>query len=101
MKRFNKLIFSVIVVFIALLFTNMSIVLADEVAGDGTKNNPYVVDVSGASARKVTFEYESIPFYFVVVDGYEGSYSVSYEPVEKKVTSLNHLFLTITGTENI
>ena len=86
MKKFNKLIYSLIVVFVALLFTNISIVLADEVTGDGTKGNPYVIEAMKYSAKKVTFEYETIPFYFVVAEGSEGSYSVSYEAVEKKVT---------------
>lgn len=88
MNKFNKVKFCMLVVFIVLLFTSVqaSSVALDEVTGNGMESDPYVIDVSGRSNKTIIFKYDKMPFYFVVKNGYEGTYEVSFEPVDKKVT---------------
>lgn len=88
MNKFNKVKFCALVVFIVLLLASVQATSKnlDEVSGNGTEGNPYIIDVSGRSMPMVTFQYDTMPFYFVVKDGYEGSYEVSFDSVAKTVS---------------
>lgn len=89
MNKVNRFSFCILVAFIVLLFTNVQATEAqnlDTVVGNGTKANPYVIDVSGRSLKRITFKYETLPFHFIVPDGQEGTFEISYEGIERTVT---------------
>ena len=90
--KVNKLKICILVVFVVLLFANvqateLSITPISEVAGSGSKDDPYIIDISaGGTLKTIKFRYKSLPFYFVVKDGQEGSYEIFHEPTEQTVT---------------
>lgn len=86
MKKVFKYRVFTMVILIVLIFSGVPAYAkvdppADNVAGIGTSNNPYVIDMSSSSSKRIVVEPETVPFYFVVkgVEGVGGVFVIDYD----------------------
>lgn len=87
MSKFNKVKFGILVVFIVLLFANVQAAELDTVSGDGSSENPYVIEIS-PSSRMLKFQCKQLPFYFIMKEGSEGSYEINYDATTSEISFL-------------
>ena len=86
MKRIIRYRVFTMIILIVLIFSQASVFAkvdppADKVAGSGTKEDPYILDMGASTSKRIVIEPKQIPFYFEVTGtgGVGGAFVVEYD----------------------